>query len=127
MIKDVNGKFDGYSTSPKIRQILLRWGYELFESDSFFSTIFVHIKMSYYWFNIQELLHKTKGRYQNCGGAEKAAKYYLGNKDFKKEKANNEYKSLSKKENESKKNMEETGIKTIKKQAKNINFMQSIK
>ena len=33
MIKDVNGKFDDYSISPKIRQILLHWGYELVESD----------------------------------------------------------------------------------------------
>ena len=28
MIKDVGGKFDDYSISPKIRQILLHWGYE---------------------------------------------------------------------------------------------------
>ena len=33
MIKDVNGRFDGYLISPKIRQILLHWGYELVESD----------------------------------------------------------------------------------------------
>ena len=33
MIKDVNGRFDDYSFSPKIRQILLHWGYELVESD----------------------------------------------------------------------------------------------
>ena len=33
MIKDVVGKFDDYSISPKIRQILLLWGYELTESD----------------------------------------------------------------------------------------------
>ena len=33
MIKDVNGKFDDYSISPKIRQILLHRGYELTESD----------------------------------------------------------------------------------------------
>ena len=33
MIKDVNGKFDDYSISPKIRQILLYRGYELTESD----------------------------------------------------------------------------------------------
>ena len=36
-------------------------------------------------------------------------------------------KSLSKEESGSKKNMEETGTKIIKRQAKNINFMQSIK
>ena len=33
MIKDVGGKFDDYSISPKIRQILLHWDYELTESD----------------------------------------------------------------------------------------------
>ena len=33
MIKDTGSKFDDYSASPKIRQILLHWGYELVESD----------------------------------------------------------------------------------------------
>ena len=33
MIKDADIKFDDYSISPKIRQILLYWGYELVESD----------------------------------------------------------------------------------------------
>ena len=33
MIKDANNKFDDYSILPKIRQILLRWGYELTEKD----------------------------------------------------------------------------------------------
>ena len=33
MIKDAGSKFDDYSISPKIRQILLHWGYELTESD----------------------------------------------------------------------------------------------
>ena len=33
MIEDANGRFDDYSISPKIRQILLHWGYELVESD----------------------------------------------------------------------------------------------
>ena len=31
MIKDAGSKFDDYSISPKIRQILLHWGYELTE------------------------------------------------------------------------------------------------
>ena len=31
MIKDAGSKFDDYSISPKIRQILLHWGYELAE------------------------------------------------------------------------------------------------
>ena len=32
MIKDKGAKFDNYSISPKIRQILLHWGYELVEN-----------------------------------------------------------------------------------------------
>ena len=35
MIKNVGGRFDDYSISPKIRQILLHWCYELTESDLF--------------------------------------------------------------------------------------------
>ena len=31
IIKDANSRFDDYSISPKIRQILLHWGYELTE------------------------------------------------------------------------------------------------
>ena len=31
MIKDTGSKFHDYSISPKIRQILLLWGYELTE------------------------------------------------------------------------------------------------
>ena len=33
MIKDANSKFDDYSISSKIRQILLHFGYELTERD----------------------------------------------------------------------------------------------
>ena len=33
IIKDANGRFDDYSISPKITQILLHWVYELVESD----------------------------------------------------------------------------------------------
>ena len=33
MIKDAGSKFDDYSISPKIRQILLHWGYKLTEKD----------------------------------------------------------------------------------------------
>ena len=35
MIKDKGAKFDDYSVCPKIRQILMHWGYELVESDCF--------------------------------------------------------------------------------------------
>ena len=33
MIKNAGSKFDDYSISPKIRQILVHWGYELRERD----------------------------------------------------------------------------------------------
>ena len=33
MMKDVDGGFDVYSISPKIRQILVHWGYDLVEND----------------------------------------------------------------------------------------------
>ena len=36
MIKDADSKFDDYSISPKIRQILLHWGYELTEKKFFY-------------------------------------------------------------------------------------------
>ena len=35
MIRDVGSKFDDYSISSNIRQILLHWGYELTEQDFF--------------------------------------------------------------------------------------------
>ena len=33
MIKSFGSKYDDYSISPKIRQILLHWGYELTKKD----------------------------------------------------------------------------------------------
>ena len=33
MIKDINGKFDDHCISPRIRQIVLHWGYGLVEND----------------------------------------------------------------------------------------------
>ena len=35
MIRESGCKFDDYSISPKIRQILFHWGYELTEKDFF--------------------------------------------------------------------------------------------
>ena len=54
MIKDVDGKFDDYSISPKIRQILLHWSYELTEGDLllfiYCSEIFSHFfQMKYHY------------------------------------------------------------------------------
>ena len=50
--------------------------------------------MSYYWFNRQEILQKAKERYSK----EKAAEYYLENKEAIKEKSKNQYKNLSEEE-----------------------------
>ena len=46
--------------------------------------------MSYYWFNRQENLQKAKERYSK----EKAAEYYMQNKEVIKEKSRNCYKNL---------------------------------
>ena len=46
--------------------------------------------MSYYWFNRKEILQKAKERYSK----EKAAEYYLKNKEVIKEKARNCHKNL---------------------------------
>ena len=59
--------------------------------------------MSYYWFNREEVLQKAKGKYNNCGGKEKAAEFYRANKDVLKEKAKNKYRDLSEEEKEAKK------------------------
>ena len=53
-----------------------------------------NIKMSYYWFNRQEILEKGKKR----NSKEKAAEYYLENKEIIKEKARNSYKNLPEEE-----------------------------
>ena len=58
----------------------------------------VHIKMSQYWCNKEELSRKAKDRYHNCGGKEKYAKYYIENKGFLKENANNKHRNLSEEE-----------------------------
>ena len=49
--------------------------------------------MSYYWFNRKEILQKAKERYSK----EKAAEYYLQNKEAIKEKSKNQYKTCQKK------------------------------
>ena len=52
--------------------------------------------MSYDWFNRIEILQKAKERYSK----EKAAEYYLQNKEAITEKSKNQYKNLSKEEKE---------------------------
>ena len=46
--------------------------------------------MSYYWFNRQEILQKAKEKYSK----EKAAEYYLENKEAIKKKSRDQYKNL---------------------------------
>ena len=45
--------------------------------------------MSYHWFNGKEIFKKTKDKYHNCDGKEKAAKHYLENRVVLKEHARN--------------------------------------
>ena len=63
--------------------------------------------MSYYWFNRQEILQKAKERYSK----EKAAEYYLQNKEVIKEKTKNQYKNLSQEEKAKLKSIKRKGIK----------------
>ena len=44
MIKNSGSKYDDYSISPKIRQILLHWGYELTEKDFELSNWYIIMK-----------------------------------------------------------------------------------
>ena len=83
MIKDAGSKYDDYSISAKIRQILLHWGYKLLEKIFFNDLTNQCIKMSYYHFNRQEISQKAKERYSK----KKAAEYYLENKEAIKEKS----------------------------------------
>ena len=50
--------------------------------------------MSYYWFNKQETLQKANKRYSK----EKAAEYYLKNREVINEKSRERYKNLSQEE-----------------------------
>ena len=52
------------------------------------------IKMSYYWFNGQEILRKAKERYSK----ENAAEYYAQNREAITEKSREHYKNLSQEE-----------------------------
>ena len=49
--------------------------------------------MSYYHLNSNRLLEKAKDRYHSGGGKEKAAKYYLNNREILKESAKNKNRS----------------------------------
>ena len=106
VIRDVGSKSDDYSISPKIRQILLHWGYELIE-DFFNDLTNERIKMSYYWFNRQEILQKAKERYSK----EKAAEYYAQNKEAIKKSQESVIKTCHKKKKTRLKSTKEKNIK----------------
>lgn len=60
MVRDSGAKFDDYSISLKIRQILLHWGCELTEEDLHQYFFCVSIKMNYYQFIRKERLRKAQ-------------------------------------------------------------------
>ena len=62
--------------------------------------------MSHYWFNRQEILQKAKGRYSK----EKAAKYYLQNKEAIKESQESVIKTCHKKKKTRLRSMKEKDI-----------------
>ena len=72
--------------------------------------------MSYYKFNRHEIWQKAKERYSK----EKAAKYYLENKEAIKEKSNNRYKNLSKEKKDKIKEYQKI-LELIRKNSININ------
>ena len=75
--------------------------------------------MSYYLFNRQEILQKAKKTYSK----EKAAEYYLQNKEIIKEKARNRYRNLSQEKNKIKEHQKKKYQELIqyKKEALKIN------
>ena len=108
MIRSINGRFDDYSISPKIRQILLHWGYELVESDLLWLIFLFALKWS-----IIGLIDKNY-----CGGKEKAAKHYIANKGvilYCKKKQKISIKICQKKKKKQKENMARIDTKTWKK------------
>ena len=60
MIKDAGSQFDDYLISPKIKLLLLHWGFELTEKDFFINSTNQYIQMSYYDFNRKKVLKKQK-------------------------------------------------------------------
>ena len=52
--------------------------------------------MNYYWYDRRGVLQKSKEKYHNGGGKERAAERFTQNKDVINQKANDRYKNLSK-------------------------------
>ena len=60
-------------------------------------------------------MQKANDKYDNCGGKEKAAEYYIENKEVIKEKTNNKYKTFSEEEKESQREYERNRYRMTKK------------
>ena len=52
--------------------------------------------MSYYWFNREKILKNVWDKYHKKEGEERAAKYYVENREILKDDARNGYRSLTK-------------------------------
>ena len=76
--------------------------------------------MSYYQVNKKKILQKTKEKYDNGGGKEKAAEYYESNKDILREKAKIGTEICEKKRKKQKGNIQKIG--TIKGKRMQIYF-----
>ena len=70
--------------------------------------------MSCHFINKQELLQKAEGRYYKGedNGKDKAAEFYIINKEVLKENAKNKYRNLSEEKKMQKENMNEIDIET---------------
>ena len=70
-----------------------------------------------YWYNKQELLQKAKEKYDNCGGKQKHAKYYLQIKDTMEQKVTNKYKNLSEEQKQAKREYSKDRYEKMKEKA----------
>ena len=85
-----------------------------------YDLLFVHIRMSYYWFNRQELLQRAKDKYYITGGKEESAEYCITDKDVLKEKTRNKYRNSSKEEKEAKREYGRNKYRNMKMQANRV-------
>ena len=63
--------------------------------------------MSCYWFNRGKILKNAWDKYHNKGGKQKAAKYYIANREVLGEAARNKYRNLPKNQKDIKGNTKE--------------------
>ena len=68
MSRDAGSKFNDYSISPKTRQILLHWGYELTKAKEKYSK---EKAAEYYAQNKEAVKEKSRERYKNLSQEEK--------------------------------------------------------